>query len=274
MSYEKSATYDSGGVFSTLKTKFLTRLTGADQSTIFTDLGTSKLVPTVAGNAKVSTTQSKFGAGALYLDGVNTSKLSWSNSGANAFSLGTSDFTIEGWFYIAPFSGYVPLICMTSSADFQGPIIITETDGTLHSLNTPTPGGWSNGIHSTQVPATNTWVHLAWCRSGNTITLYYQGNSIGSEYTTNSVYTSGTLYIGHYPYFPGGARTLSGYVNDVRITLGSCRYTSNFTPPTSVLPYEEPPQGREGEIRYDANYMYLCVDATTNTWKRVPFTAL
>ena len=42
------------------------------------------------------------------------------------------------------------------------------------------------------------------------------------------------MYIGYYPYFTGGARSFNGYMDEIRITMGIARYTSNFTTPGAM----------------------------------------
>ena len=76
--------------------------------------------------------------------------------------------------------------------------------------------------------STNTWYHIALVRNGSTITSYIDGTAGGTESNTtnfkNQRLTLGSNFNGDY--------YLRGYMDELRITVGKARYTSNFTAPT------------------------------------------
>ena len=83
----------------------------------------------------------------------------------------------------------------------------------------------------------NTWYHIAVSRSSNTLRAFINGNqlTISTGSATNSVqYLQSGLpvLVGKY----GNGFNFTGYIDDLRLTNGYARYTSNFTPPTSALP--------------------------------------
>ena len=49
----------------------------------------------------------------------------------------------------------------------------------------------------------------------------------------NNATSGGNFFVGYYPFFPGGARTFSGYISGARAVGGTAIYTSAFTPPTA-----------------------------------------
>jgi hypothetical protein len=80
---------------------------------------------------------------------------------------------------------------------------------------------------------TGQWVHIALVRVGTTVTLYKNGVG-GTTATSSQNFISQNVFVGADD--SAGSGTLNGYINDVRITNGVARYTSNFTPPTAAFP--------------------------------------
>jgi hypothetical protein len=129
--------------------------------------------------------------------------------------------------------GYQPLWANYGTADQQGLILITETTNRF-AFYFSNGSSWSYNNHTATTPTANQWMHLSVVRSGSTITGYYNGNSIGTaNIGTNSTHdlTTGKFSLGYYPYFPGGARSLDGYIENFQILKGVAKYTTNFTPP-------------------------------------------
>ena len=186
------------------------------------------------GNAKISTTQSKFGGSSMSFDGSGD-YLSIPSS--PQYSFGTGDFTIEGWAY--PTSG-------TNNGLFQ----ISDTSGgfktsagnslAIHILGTNSATLYANGsiynCPNNTLPF-NTWTHLAIVRSSGVTKLYINGSLVTTIGTSGSI-TDTTNYSGTHIVIGGYYSTSylwNGYVDDFRITKGVARYTANFTPPTALI---------------------------------------
>jgi hypothetical protein len=124
---------------------------------------------------------------------------------------------------------------LASTGDYQGPVVYMESYNMLYARLSANAGGWDYTVSTEFTPSANTWHHVALVResTGGNIKLYCDGILRGTNTTTSSIFTSENIWVGHYPYFPGGARTLNGYVDEVRITLDYCAYNNNFTPPTA-----------------------------------------
>ena len=183
---------------------------------------------TTVGNVKVSTFV-KYGAGSLYFDG--SSYLTVPASSNFNFANGTA-FTVE--FFINPLS----LKTGTGNDGFA----------TIISTAKVHPNGWrieigptgimfytySNSAVITTPISLNTWTHIAIVHDGTTTKMYKDGVLNGSAAATWAASTSdlviGGLMSGPYTYY------YNGYIDDLRITKGITRYTSDFTPPAAALP--------------------------------------
>lgn len=179
------------------------------------------------GNAQVSTTQAKWGASSMYLDGTGDYLTPPPNS---AFSFGTGDFTIECWAYITGSVNNNGVFALGASYFPSSIVGIQAGAANLY-------GGWflnygsSNQIFGGSATA-NTWNHIAVARASGVIKLFINGAVIGSATdTTNYTYTY--LVVGGYY---STSYLMTGYIEDFRVTKGIARYTTTFTPPTAAFP--------------------------------------
>jgi len=214
----------------------LLHMDGSNGSTTFTDSSSNGLTVTANGNAQISTTQSKFGGSSAYFDG-NGDYLTASH--ASNFNFGSGDFTAEVWFNVpagAP-SGTEPFLVTaagqgTTGTDFQG-IWFGLYQGNYYFIASTNGTSWNVNITGSGTPPTDTWTHFCVVRSGNTFTLYANGVSIGTTTSSGTLTNSNNL-------IAIGGRTRNnqysiGYLDDVRVTKGVARYTSNFTAPTAAF---------------------------------------
>ena len=222
--------YDATGVTITVPTAPLTAVTSTSLLLLGTNAGiydgAMQNNLTTVGDAKISTTQSKFGGSSMYFDGTGDYLKSVPSAG-NILRAG--DFTIEFWLYPSDTdSAYRALV---SSENYSS-----------------TTGGWSLYQYGTSIefwlssvyPATltassaitaSTWQHLALCRASGTLRLFINGTSVAS--VSNSTELTGQeIWIGDNN---SGSYFYNGYIDDLRITKGYARYTTTFTPPTSAL---------------------------------------
>lgn len=210
-------------------------LAGATNNT-FRDDSPNNFLPTRNGDVTQGTFTPYFPTGywSAYFDGSGD-YLSAPNATANFTN---QNFTAECWQYFTTNSiGYQPIMCNTGTGDAQGWIITTETNNCVYCYFSTGAGSWAYSIGTSYVPAVNAWTHFALVRNGTTATLYANGVSIGSATLgTSSIYSpSGAFYAGYYPHYPGGARSLTGYMSNIRLVTGTAVYTAPFTPPTNPL---------------------------------------
>jgi hypothetical protein len=186
------------------------------------DSGPNALAVTAAGNAQVSTTQSKYGGASGYFDGSGD-YLDTSGTGI-ATAFGTGDFTIEFWYYPLTVSVQQNLVDKIGSASNA---IYMSSAGVLKYYV------GADRITGSTLSA-NTWYHIALVRYSGTTKLYVNGVQSGASYadTNNYALNTGSPRIGA---AFNNTVSVNGYIDDFRISRFA-RYVSNFTPPTAALP--------------------------------------
>jgi hypothetical protein len=183
------------------------------------------------GNAGISTSVVKYGSGSLVFTG-GTSYLNVGNQ--PDLDLLSTDYTVEFWLYKNATATY-----MTVCGDYS--VATTNTWQILFDVN-GTKIAWFNGANTTfTLTSTNTisnsaWTHIAFVRSGTTLTVYLNGVPNGSATLSTNYSSTTNLFIGHTPELLAG-RYLNGYLDDFRITKGVARYTADFS---SNLPQQLP----------------------------------
>jgi hypothetical protein len=198
------------------------QMNGANGSTTFTDSSPNALTVTAAGNAQISTTQSKYNGSAGYFDG--NGYLNPSSSTGMLFA--TGDFTVEFWFYANSLSAtaYSALMGFHNGG--------TEDWGAFARSNGIWIYGGGVGLVGGGTVATGTWHHFAASRNGSTVTTFLNGTQVGiatnvtGNYTNNAgnIFRIGDDYTAINPSF-------NGYIDELKITKGVARYTSAFTSP-------------------------------------------
>lgn len=183
------------------------------------------------GSVQVSSAQAKFGSTSVAFNG-NADYILMRSPASLAF--GTGDFTVEGWFYVTSYaSGPVFFDARPTSTNGAYPAIAIDPAGVMaYYVN----GNYQ--IFGGTTVTLNAWHHFAVSRSGTSTKMFLDGVQQGSTYsdTNNYLLGSNRPIIGGNGYIPGGASGVNGYLDDLRVTKGYARYTSNFTPPAAPLP--------------------------------------
>ena len=202
---------------------------GTNGSTTITDSSPSPKTVTAFGNAQISTAQSKFGGSSIAFDGT-TDYLTVPNS--VTMQMGTGDFTIESWVYFNTLTSYQTLF---DKGVVSTGALLLQTD-----LNNGRMIVWVQGVASiteSSNGSTGAWTHYALSRSSGTLRLFRNGSQTGSVANSTNFNSSAAVGIGAYGSgVEVGLYGLNGYIDDLRITKGVARYTSNFTPPTAPFP--------------------------------------
>jgi hypothetical protein len=150
----------------------------------------------------------------------------------------TTDFTVEYWFnaqgfrvgnftstVIYAFRYQVHYDCRTAASNATGFFIGTTEQGQLIFYTNSV----ASIISYIKCPA-NTWNHVALVRLNGTITLYLNGQNVGSTFN-NTVFTDNQSVIGLS--YGDSLYQMDGYIDELRITK-LARYTSSFIPPYRI----------------------------------------
>ena len=223
-----------------------TVLQSGRNETMIYDIDRGKIIIR-AGNAAASTTERKFSTSdSIYFDGSgdflrvpSTSTSPWYDELANLAYIGgydgTSDFTLEGWWYFTTLTGNSPAynVLWSNSQNGTAGANMTEFWVTGTGVIEYYAKGSVLMSSSASTISTGTWHHIALTKQGTTQTIWVDGNSAATttSSTTPNIYD---YYFGDRMSGAGsGQYPMTGYLQDLRITRGLARYTTSFTPPTT-----------------------------------------
>ena len=180
---------------------------------------------TLYGTAKTSTAQKKFGTASLLLDG-NSDYVNL-NTG---FNMAGGDFTFEMFVRLNAINVGQTLFDTRpdSTNGLYHQLYIHSQNRILYVVSGATKiDAAANTLNLT----TDTWYHIALCRSGTSTKLFLDGTQKGSTYSDSTVYiNSGKCLIGVSSY--GNTGNWGNYYMDDFRASNFARYTSNFTAPT------------------------------------------
>lgn len=246
-------------------TKLLLHMNGTNGSTAFTDASLSSHPTSVVG-AQISTVQYKFGGASGLFGASKYLTIPYTSD----FDLSSGDWTMECWFYANSFSPQFILCKDTYGSNFDWCIfIVSSTQIAIY-----TNGTGSNLTVTVPTMSVGTWYHVAIVNSGGTNKIYLDGTSYGSNTMSITNANTSTMTVGCASWNNPQA-FFDGYVDEVRISKGVARYTSNFSPPVSEFAmYDQaklPASPLEGQIVYadvGKTIAYICTDAAGPTWMR------
>jgi len=209
--------------------------TNGAQNNTFLDSSTNNFTITRNGNTTQGTFSpfSQTGWGA-YFDGTGDYL---SVPDAAAFTLGTSDFCMESWVYpVNAGTGASESILGQWSAGSYGWIFQYRSNALLmyYSTNGSTT---TNAINASATVLNNAWNHIAFVRSGNTLSAYVNGTrvSTNASFTASIVNSSSTVNVGRNG---DNSEYVTGYLSNTRLVVGSSVYDptqASFTVPTAPL---------------------------------------
>jgi len=198
----------------------------------FNDASNNNFTVTANGNVQISSAQSKFGGSSAYFNGNDYLVIN-ENS---AFNLGDgSNYTVEMWVNMTSFQGQADaprVISFQNSSSSWGLLIDPgNSNGNLVWNNYGTSSG---DIIANNAITLNTWSHIALVKNGSRVSLYIDGTERGFRTDTNAMPNGNTRVTIAGSTVQFAYQVFYGYIDDLRITKGVARYTSNFTPPDKL----------------------------------------
>ena len=155
----------------------------------------------------------------------------------SAVSIGTGDFTVEGWFHNTSNSSDMNLVNLYDSStrkwfvqarvnNSSDDLHIRYYHGGSSTQNNSDALGWNGDTASLKV-----WYHFAHSRSSGVSRTFLNGVKVGQWNNTLDIGNVDRLRVG---YMAGdGTKYVDGFAQDVRFYNGVGKYTSNFSVPSA-----------------------------------------
>jgi hypothetical protein len=217
----------------------LAKFEGADGATAYTEVSPNAAVASFGG-AELDTAQSNFGSSSLLLNGT-TDSLTFPDIAA--YDLGTDDWTIEGFVRfntLPPLEtslgpGYMFFDMQNVSGELLQYAVIQDGFGyrvRLSGDGFAEVGTIGGGI------STGVWYHWAMTRASGTIRAYFNGVYETSDFGAANANMGGPNQAIHIGSQTDVDAHHDGWIDDVRMTIGTARYTGtgSFTPPSADFP--------------------------------------
>ena len=200
--------------------------TGLDAATEFIDAGNTGHIITPVGTAQMSSFKEKFGSGSLSLDG--NSDIVTAPDHAN-WEFGAGNFTIDLWVRLDKIDYEHSLLSnYAGGADYW----TFKIDSNNKLVFTASSGG--NFITTSAIPslAVSTWYHLAVVRNGATCLMFVDGTSLAVTETAAWGTLPTPVAVLRIGSTDGASNWFDGYMDEIRVSKGTARWTAGFTAPT------------------------------------------
>jgi hypothetical protein len=217
---------DVGGDSDFASVELLLHFDGSNGSTTFTD-HSSNAYTVSPSNATIDTAQSVFGGASGRFVGTG-----YLNASYLVMPSGLQLYTVD-------------VAVRIDSGATGNNFVILDADGTNGALVIYYLGasnhirigrnGVADDLSYALNPAADTWYRLRFCRDGTNTYIFVDGTLAASAVTNASLTTAPSPSINMFGRPSGGYR-LTGYVDEMRITLGVCRSTANYTLDAAAFP--------------------------------------
>jgi len=211
-------------------------LPATDESSFATPIGTNTTAPLLDTSIK------KFDAASFSFPGDINRDLEIASTNDNLDVAASTAFTWECWFYLISIdtnaTGWGNTNAFMESqgtSDYVAGVSRASSGAVPQFFFIPLNGTTGGFYHQSTVPL-STWVHWALVRDTSNNIYIYQDGVKSTSSVTSSLELNNNSTVG----FVIGKRQIASNYNlrmdEVRITVGTARYTADFTPPTAAFP--------------------------------------
>jgi hypothetical protein len=191
--------------------------------------GNTYKIPTFFGTAQLDTAQKKFGTASYLFDGDSDYLTIPSSADWN---FGSGNWTVDFWIRFN--NAGVTQGIYNHSTDVNNKIEIIYSAATGMNFVVNSGGETIAEYQWSWTPSIDTWYHIATVRNNTNIYCFVNGISLGDG-TITAISTTSLPNIAQVIALGVRRHSLAnwfgGYIDEFRISKGTARWTSNFTPP-------------------------------------------
>ena len=184
-------------------------------------------------NVRPATNVVKYNNSSFYFSGSNSYLQTVGSTSNGYFGISTADFTFEAWIYttVNNTANGSTIIASGNPGNTQDwKLLINKSSGGPFGLQLLRNNAIDEASYGTYLTA-DTWYHIAAVRNGTNLKLFLDGAVVANQTTALDSFANNNLFIGR---SDDGTRDFTGYMDDLRLTIGVARYTTTFTPPTRL----------------------------------------
>ena len=205
-----------------------TKLLAFTTSTITSDASASNHTLTASNSAAASTNAPAIGMHSVYIPNGDVDIISTAASSDHQIYGG--DYTVEAWLYVTTFNSHGYWISKGGNTSREWGFGVTAAGLTTYWNTTGSGGAGDSSFIPAVTNKANEWFHVAFTKSGSTLTTFKNGNILGTGTFTSIYGGNGTLKIGRLMDYTGIAHSFNGYISNLRIIKGEAIYSKDFTP--------------------------------------------
>ena len=210
-----------------------TKLLAFTTSTITSDASASPHTLTAAGSAAASTNAPAAEMHSAYFANGDADIITIPASADHQIYGG--DYTVEAWLYPTNFNtNYNYFMSKGGTGTREWAFGLNASNIRVY-WSTNGSGSGDTNVLANVTNRINEWIHVAVTKSGNDISVFKNGNLVGTG-TFSSIYGgNGITTISRLWTYTGIAHSYDGYISNLRIIKGEAIYSKNFTPVTTAL---------------------------------------